>query len=135
MAGTVCPEFGFVVVSFHSADDFIASFGWISSNGEIVFARKIDIPSYVEHDATSNRSGHVHIELTNREVIELECTSVAKGEVSLHHDVCCMDVMCKFSHSGKQGFCDFETISNNPHGKHKPRKFTNAGIEDGFHAA
>ncbi len=135
VAGTTGPDFGFIVVSFHSVDDVIASFGWISRAGKITFAKKVDILAYIEADAATNRGGHLHIELADGEVIELECTPVAKGLASYHHGVCCMDVLCKFSYQGVEGFCDFESTSNIQHGKRRPGKFTNAIIEDGFHPA
>ncbi|MDI3258179.1 MAG: hypothetical protein QJR02_00415 [Sinobacteraceae bacterium] len=133
IAGTVGREFGFIALAFHSIDDAIVSFGWVSRNGKITFAKKVDILTYMEHDAASNRGGRVHMELTDGEAINLECTPVAKGVASWHHEVCCMDVICRFDYRGQRGFCDFETTSNIHHGKRKPRRFSNAVIEDGFH--
>ncbi len=135
VAGSCGPALSFIFLSWHSVDDAMASFGWVVRNGEITYAKDLDILAYIEIDAVTNRGGHVRATLTTGEVIEIECTPVAKAAVSYHHDVCCVDTMCRVEANGLVGFCDFESTANIQHGNRRPVKMINAIIDSGFFPA
>jgi hypothetical protein len=83
----------------------------------------------------TNRGGYVQYRLTTGEVLEIECTPISKGVVSCHHEVCCVDVMCRASCNGMTGFCDFESTANIQKGSRRPGRLINAYIDSGFFPA
>lgn len=135
VAGSAGPELSFVALSWHSSDDQLASFGWVVRGDRITFARQLDILTYVEIDAASNRGGRLRFTLTTGEVLDIECEPLARGAASYHHDVCCIDVMCRFRCGGISGFCDFETTANLQHGSRRPGRMVGTVIDSGFFPA
>lgn len=134
VVGTCGKELGFICLAWHSTDDAMANFGWVIRNGEVTMAAKLDILTYVEIDAATNRGGHVTITLTTGEVLEIEIKPYkAKGIASFHHGVCVIDRMCEFQCGDLRGMCDFETTANIMHGTRKPLSFTNSIIDNGWH--
>jgi hypothetical protein len=134
VVGTCGRDLSFIVLAWHSADDDLVSFGWVIRGDEITFARKIDLVTYMEIDAATNRGGHMKLTLSTDEVLEIECTPCeSKAAVSFHHGVCCVDRMCKFTCGDLKGICDFETTSNIQRGNRTPKNFTAGIIENGFH--
>jgi len=65
---------------------------------EIAIAKTIDIVTYVEIEAATNRGGHISLALNGRRRCwRFECAPVHQGLVSYHHGVCCIDRMCTFA--------------------------------------
>lgn len=132
ISGTAGPELGFIALSWHASDDSLTTFGWVVRNGEITYAKELDILTYTEVDGATNRGGRVRFELPDGETLDIECTPLARGAASYHHGVCCIDVMCRFSCNGSlTGICDFESSSNLQHGAREPGNLV-AVIENGF---
>jgi hypothetical protein len=135
VVGTCGPALSFVVLAWHSSDDALVSFGWVIRGDEITFAKKIDLVTYVEIDAATNRGGRMSLTLEGEEeeVLEIECTPVHKAAVSYHHGVCCIDRMCTFVCGELKGVADFEATANLQRGGRTPRNFKDAVRENGFH--
>jgi len=135
VCGTAGSSFSFVAVSWHSTDDKIANFGWVVRDGEVTLASSIDLLTYMEMDSCINRGGRVKFTLTSGEVLDVECTAVpAKCLVCYHHDIACVDRICKFTcaNNGTSGFANFESSSNIQFGKRKPAQLVGGVIDDGF---
>ncbi len=132
VAGTTGPDFGFIGVSWHAANDSMASFGWVVRGERVTYAKKLDILTYTEIDGATNRGGRVRFELADGQTIDIECTAVAPGLISTHHDICCTDTLCRITVDGQPGFCDFESSSNMQHGKRVPAKAVGL-VDNGFH--
>ncbi|KAF2817360.1 uncharacterized protein BDZ99DRAFT_457100 [Mytilinidion resinicola] len=135
VCGTAGPSFSFVAVSWHSTNDAIANFGWVVRDGQVILASSIDLLTYMEMDSCINRGGRVKFTLTTGEVLDVECTAVpAKCLVCYHHDIACVDRICKFmcASNGTSGFANFESSSNIQFGKRKPIALVGGVIEDGF---
>ena len=133
IAGTFGPDLSFVALAWHAADDSFASFGWVVKGDTIVFAREVDIIAYTEIDSASVRGGHLRMLLADGDVLDVECTPLAKGLVSYHHDIACVDTMCRISAGGRVGICDFETTANFQKNNRTPGRMINAVVENGFH--
>ncbi|OCK74033.1 kinase-like protein [Lepidopterella palustris CBS 459.81] len=134
VCGSCGPAFSFVAVSWHSTDDKIANFGWVVRDGQVTLARSVDLLTYMEMDSCINRGGRVKFSLTSGEMVEVECNAVpAKCIVCYHHDIACVDRICKFkSSNGFEGFANFESSSNIQFGKRRPVNLVDGVIEDGF---
>lgn len=133
VAGSLGENFNFLALSYYGSDENLASFGWIVKDDTVFYASKLDIVTYTEIDGVLNRGGHVHFELANGEVYDIECSRVAnKPFVSYHHDICCVDTLCEARCGDRVGFCDFESTSNIQAGKRKPERFFNAFASNGF---
>jgi hypothetical protein len=134
VAGTFGPDFSFLALSWYSIDESIAAFGWVVRGDTVTYAKALDITAYIEVDGAINRGGHVRFELTTGEVFDIECERIGdQGLVSYHHDICCVDVMCRATCNDMVGFCDFETTCNIQNGKRQPTKFAHGIAANGFH--
>ncbi|HKT71690.1 MAG TPA: hypothetical protein VJQ47_02270 [Steroidobacteraceae bacterium] len=136
VAGTAGAEFSFIALSWYAPDEAMASFGWVVRNGEITYAEKLDILTYVEVDGASNRGGQVRFELTTGEILEIECTPLTKPVASVHQVMCCIDVLCRFTcNDSIVGICDFESSSNPQQGSRRPRRLGGTIVGNGFFPA
>ena len=133
VVGVFGKEFSFCAISWHSTDDVLIQFGWVVKGDKVIYAKSVDIVSYVECDAMTTRGGHVKMELTTGEVLDMELKGLAPSTVSFHHDVACVDTMCEVTCDGKVGIADFETTHNGQYGQRRPQKFSNGFIENGWH--
>jgi hypothetical protein len=102
---------------------------------EITFAKAIDLVTYVEIDAATNRGGYVSLTLEGEksEVLEIELTPVHQAAVNYHHAVCYIDRMCTFVCGDLKGIADFEATPNLQRGGRTSKNFKNAAMENGFH--
>ncbi|CAK7232119.1 hypothetical protein SEUCBS140593_008154 [Sporothrix eucalyptigena] len=136
VAGSCGPEFSFIVVGWHGAADNFASFGWVVRDGVVTMAKNIDIVAYMNIDSCSNRGGQVLLELETQERFEIQCTPVAKGFLSWHRGLACMDRLCSVRVTGEQaeyeGIADFETTANFHAGTREPTALFDGVLHNGF---
>ncbi|KAM5346062.1 hypothetical protein ACJ41O_009067 [Fusarium nematophilum] len=138
IVGTAGPEFSIVIVSWHSADDQYAKFGWVVRDNVVTAAKAIDIVTYVEDDSLTNRGGKTEVELVTGEAYVINWEPVAKGFLAHHRGVSNQDRLCSFKAvgGGKEfnGFGDYENTSNITAGMRKPSLMVNCINQDGFTA-
>jgi len=134
VVGTFGPQLSFLALSWYDLKENIASFGWVVRGDVLTYARSVDIVTYVEIDGLVNRGGLVRLELPDGEVLDIACERVGgKGVASYHHEVCCIDVMCRATCNGLVGVADFENTNNAQHGSRKPARLVGGVTENGFH--
>jgi hypothetical protein len=112
IAGTVGPELTFNATAWHGTDGTLLTYGIVCRNGEISYARHVDIVVHMEIDAVSHRGGVLTMTLEDGEVIALH-PKLVDGFLTQHHNTGVVDALCEVEWNGLKGFCDFE-ISTNP---------------------
>ncbi|HVY85209.1 MAG TPA: hypothetical protein VG943_08750 [Caulobacterales bacterium] len=118
IAGTVGPELTFNATSWHGSDGSLKTYGIVCRDGEIMYAREVDILVNMEIDAYSHRGGMLRMVLDDGDVIEIH-PKLVDGFLTEHHQSAVIDAMCEVSWKGRKGFCDFE-ITTNPRGGERP---------------
>jgi hypothetical protein len=121
----------FYAISWHGADDSMASFGWVVRGDVVEYAKSLDILAFVEIDAASVRGGRVRIELSG-ETLDIECLAVARSQLSYHHGVACVDTLCEMRCGDQVGYGDFETTSNIQAGTRRPVRMARGMSGDGL---
>lgn len=132
--GTFGANFSFVAMSMYGVTEQMHAFGWVVRDWKVTMAKTVDILMYVEIDGATSRGGHVKMELTTGEVLDIECTPIPKRSiVSENHDIYSNDRLCTFICGDLEGFCDWESTQNTHHGKRRPKKYFNGLLEDGWY--
>jgi hypothetical protein len=135
LSGVFGADLSFCALSWQATDDSMAQFGWVVKHDQVIYAKQLDIVAYVECDAMTTRGGHLKMTLTTGEVVEVAFEAVARSIMSYHHDVACVDTLCKITSGERTGIGDFETTSNGQQGKRRPRNLARGIIENGWHPA
>ena len=134
VAGTFGPDLTILALSVLGTDDQIVSFGCVVRDNKLTYSYKVDIVTYMEHDSLTHRGGHLKMELTTGEVIDIDLVPLQKGVVSWMADaMSTTDTMCKMIYGDRVGICDFEISTNPGRGGHRARVATNGFTEDGLH--
>ena len=134
VAGTFGPDLTVLGLSVLGTDNSSADFGCVIRGNQLTYTRKIDILTYLEHDGLTHRGGHMHMELTTGEILDIELEVLQKGVVTwVAETVPTTDTMCKMIMGDRIGICDFEISNNATRGRHYPRFANNAFTEDGLH--
>ncbi len=134
VAGTFGPDMTVLGLSVLGTDNSSADFGCVIRGNQLVYTRKIDITTYMEHDGLTHRGGRMHMELTTGEILDFEMEVLQKGVVTwVAETVPTTDIMCKITCNGKVGICDFEISNNATRGRHFPTFAINAFAKDGLH--
>jgi hypothetical protein len=118
IAGSVGPELAFNAMSWHGTDGSLRTYGVACRNGELTYAREVDIVVFMEIDATSHRGGIVRMILDDGDVIEIR-PKVIDGFLTEHHQSAIVDAMCEIEWNGRRGFCDL-AVTTNPRGGERP---------------
>jgi len=118
IAGTVGPELTFNATSWHGTDGTLMTYGIACRNGEVAYAREVDIVVHMEIDAYTHRGGILRMVLDDGDVIEIH-PKIVDGFLTEHHQSAVIDAMCEVTWNGKKGFCDLE-ITTNPRGGERP---------------
>ncbi|QGZ93780.1 DUF7064 domain-containing protein [Terricaulis silvestris] len=118
IAGTIGPELTFNATSWHGIDGSLLTYGIVCRNGEITYAREVDILVHMEIDAYTHRGGMLRMVLEDGDVIELH-PKIVDGFLTEHHQSAVIDAMCEVTWNGRKGFCDLE-ITTNPRGGERP---------------
>jgi hypothetical protein len=135
LVGTFGPEFSFLAVSFHSSADQIHKFGWIVKGETVIFAKHVDILTYLEIDAITGRGRRLKMEMNTGEMVDIGFEAMAPSAVFFHHHVTAAETLCRVTMDGRVGIADFETTNNAQHGSRQPRALYNGIIENGWHRA
>ena len=131
IAGTCGPPLTFNAAAWHGIDGSLRKFGIVVRNGEVTYAKDVDIVVYQECDGITHRGGRMTLTLPDGEKIVVE-PKVIDGSLTLHNNVACVDELCSFEYQGAQGFCDFE-ISTNPRAGRGPiLSLVNATLQEGL---
>jgi hypothetical protein len=133
IAGTFGPDFTILAVSILPTDDNLVSFGCVIRDNTLTYA-KVDIVTYMECDSLTHRGGHLRMELTTGEVMEIEAVPLQKGAVSWMADtMSTTDTICKLIYGDRVGICDFEISTNPGRGSHRAMAAVNGITTDGLH--
>lgn len=136
-AGNFGKDLCFNAWSIHNIlSDGIESFGWVVRNGDTaVFAKKIEIISYVEVDSASTRGGRIIMELADGERFDCELTAVAPGLVNWFdtHKFANNNTLCRVEANGMVGAGMFESMMNYHLGTREPGRMQRALAESGFY--
>lgn len=135
LPGVFGPELSFCALSWHAVDESLVKFGWIVRHDEVIFAKDVDIVSYVECDAASVRGGHLHMTLTTGETFDVEFEAIAPSIMLDLHGMACLETMCRIRSGDKLGFGNFETTHNIHQGSRRPKKLSRGYAENGWHPA
>jgi hypothetical protein len=114
------PDLSVVVVTFQGMDDRLVKFGWVVREQRVIYARDIDVLSFIDIDGVTNRGGEVRLTLTTGEVAALRFDPVAPCVMTWHHGMACMDTLCRVTWGERVGYGDFETSSNTLKGERRP---------------
>ena len=137
VAGTFSPDYTFCAWSIHSdTNDAVESFGWVVKNTDtIVFARRIEIVSYVEVDSASVRGGRIRMDLADGDTLDCELTAVAPGLVNWFdtHKFANNNTLCSAVCNGQVGAGMFESMMNFHQGTRAPGKMQRALASNGFY--
>ena len=134
VAANFGPEASVYAVSVLGADGTLSDFGCVIRGDELMYAKKVDIVTYMERDGLTHRGGHVRLELVDGEVVELRAEVLAKGAVSwMVQTTNVNDTLCKATWAERVGICDFEISNNASAGKGRPVMALNGVIHDGLH--
>jgi hypothetical protein len=112
IAGTVGPALTFNATAWHGVDGSLRTYGIVCRDGEIVYAKEVDIVIFMEIDALSHRGGILRMVLEDGDVIEIK-PKLIDAFMTQHHNTGCVDGMCEVTWKGFSGFCDLE-VSTNP---------------------
>ena len=138
VAGTFARDFTFCAWSIHSdTNDAVESFGWVVKGGDtVVFAKRIEIVSYVEVDSASVRGGRIIMNLADGDVLDCELTAVAPGLVNWFdtHKFANNNTLCRAVCNGRVGAGMFESMMNFHKGTRAPGKMQRALASNGFYA-
>lgn len=133
IAGTFGPDLTVLGMSFMGSDNDVKEFGCVIRDNRLIYTKSVDIVVYFESDGLTHRGGHLRMELTTGEVMEIECTMMQKGSVSFIHDYCIVDTMCKMTWGDRIGICDFEIANNTQRGHYRPYTAMKAIEKNGLH--
>jgi hypothetical protein len=131
IAGTVGPELTFNATAWHGTDGSLRTYGIVCRNGEVSYARSVDIVVYVEIDAISHRGGLLRLELEDGELIEISAKLI-DGFLTQHHNTGCVDTLCEVEWNGLRGFCDLEMSTNPRAGTGPISGLVRAGNQNGL---
>jgi hypothetical protein len=124
----------FCAITIHTTDDHIAKFGWVVRGDKVIYAKDVDILTYMEADGVSNRGGVTRMNLTTGEVFEVALEPVTPCVTSWVHGTFVIDNWCKLTWGDKVGVGDFESNTNMMRGTHRPTKFDAGTIDaNGWH--
>ncbi|MCY4425443.1 MAG: hypothetical protein OXC05_00220 [Halieaceae bacterium] len=133
IAGTFGPGQSILALSFMGADNVINEFGCVIRDNKLIYAKDVDVLVYLEADGLTHRGGHLKMELTTGEVMEIECEVLQKGVVTYIHGYAVVDTMCRMTCGDQVGFCDLETANNAQRGRYRPYTAINAIEKNGLH--
>ena len=71
IAGTIGKELTFNATSWHGTDGTLLTYGIVCRNGEVTYAKSVDIVVHMEIDAYSHRGGMLRMVLEDGDVIEI----------------------------------------------------------------
>lgn len=138
--GTVGPELSWIGLALHSnmddrgRPDELVSFGWVVRHNEITYAKSVDIVAHLETDALTIRGGVLTMELTTGETLVIEAEAQGPGAVMFHHDITCVETLCKMTVNGMVGAGDFEISNNASRGVRRPKVLKHGIMADGWQA-
>lgn len=118
--GVFGADLSVVVLTFQGTDDQLIKFGWIVRDHRVIYAREIDVLSFIEVDGITNRGGELRLTLSTGEVTEMRFEPVAPSVLTWHHEMACMDTLCRVTWGDRVGYGDFETSSNTLKGTRRP---------------
>ena len=123
----------FCAVKMLLAKEKLAEFGWVVRGDKVIYADKIDIVAHMASDCVSNVGGKTIMTLTTGERFEVSFDPVAPAACYFHHDVTCVDTLCKMTWGTTTGYGVFETSTNPQHGGHRPVTFDGGLGHNGWH--
>ncbi|MBB35318.1 MAG: hypothetical protein CME88_03190 [Hirschia sp.] len=136
-AGTFGPDFTFCAWSIHNiVSDAVESFGWVVKGGDtVVFAKRIEIISYVEVDSASTRGGRIIMDLADGDTLDCELTAVTPGLVNWFdtHKFANNNTLCRAEANGRVGGGMFESMMNFHLGTRAPGRMQRALAQSGFY--
>lgn len=119
----------FCAVTMHVSNDAMVKFGWVVRGDKVLFAKQVEVVTYTECDALSNRGGFTRMTLGTGEIFEAHFEAVTPCVNSWIHGTACIDNWCRVTWGDKVGVGDFESTANIMRGTHRPRAF-DAGTID-----
>jgi hypothetical protein len=123
-------DFNFFCVTFVGADGRMAKHGLVIRNDTVFSTDDFDVVAYMAEDGVSNCGGRVTLRLDGQ-ILVLEYELLAKCAISLHHDLACVDGMCKVTMGGRVGVGVSETSHRAQGGTNRPFVFSHSpGILD-----
>lgn len=125
----------FVAVSFVTADNKMAKFGWVIRDNRVIFADQIEIRAMIGEDGNTNFGGTTRLKLTTGEVYEVKFEPYYPAIASWVHKTICYDSMCRATWGDKIGFGVFENSNNLQGGTLQPVIYDGAYGPDGWHKA
>ena len=133
VCGILGPDYSFNAFTFHTKNGQLATMGYVICKDTMIFAREVDVVTFVEIDGFSHRGGWVRMVLGNGEAVEYNCTPICKGTANYFHETTNLDTFCTVSGGdGGAGVCVFETTTNPTCGIEPPTNLVNAVIESGL---
>jgi len=133
VAGVFGPDLTVLAITFLGIDDKLLKFGCAITPDELIYTKDLDVIAYMEADGLTHRGGHVRMELTNGEVLDIECAVLQPGIVSVQHGLACTDTMCSMTMGDRTGICDFELTENSLGGNRPPKVAVNGILDNGLH--
>lgn len=122
-----------LALTFHGVDDRLVGFGCVIRNGELTYARQVDVLLRLEADGLTHRGATLTMPLTTGEILQFDCRPLAKGAVSWIHGIACVDTICELEFDGVRGICDVESTNNALRGAQPPRLAVNGIVDNGLH--
>ena len=135
LSGVFGPDLSFCALSWHTTGDDMAQFGWVVRHDKVIFAKQLDILAHVECDAMTTRGGQLRMTLTTGEELAVSYEAVAPSLMSFHHNVACVDTLCRIRCGERVGIGDFETTSNGQQGVRRPNRLSRGYGGDGWFPA
>ena len=133
IAGTFGPDLTILALTFMGADNVVKELGCVIRDSKLIYAKHVDIVVYFESDGLTHRGGHLRMELTTGETMDIEMEMMQKGVVSFIHGYATVDTMCKMTYGDRIGFCDLEIANNAQRGHYRPYTAMNAIEKNGLH--
>lgn len=134
IGATFGPDLSILANSTLLIGDVNYEFGCVMRDNKIIYTDKVDIVTYLEHDGLTHRGGHLHMELTTGEILDIELEVLQKGSVNWAADTMAItDTMCRMVYGDRIGICNFEISNNATRGRHRPTFALNGFTENGLH--
>ena len=124
LPGVFGADLSFCALSWHAVDDSLVKFGWIVRHNEVIYAKDVDIVSYVECDGATVRGGRFSMTLTTGEVFDVDFEAIAPSVMLDLHGMACVETICRVRSGDKVGIADFETTHNIQHGTRRPKRLS-----------
>jgi hypothetical protein len=132
VSGWFGPEITFAVGSAQLAKAGLTSFGFISRNGIVRYAKHVDILARTEMDGLSHRGGVIRMEMEDGSVNEIDAYRPINGISFAHHGLTFVQEMCDARLGALEGQLTFEITTRPSDPEHLASVLLRASPKQGW---